>query len=279
MIRKAIIPCAGHGTRMLPVSSAVPKELLPIGVLPIFHFVLSEVAAAGIETVVLVTASWKTSLERYLHPDAELLDTLERTGKLELVASILRLREKLEIVPVLQGKSLGLGHAIGCAGSIVGDDPFAVLLPDELILQSPPTLSTLIAASDRQRGAIALLEVPKPDVKLYGIAELASDGSDKIVKLVEKPDPSETSSQLAVVGRYVFPAGFQRALRNLQPGRGGELQLTDAMQSGLDAYPLMGIPVTGQRFDTGNPEAYGATWNAYLQNPEPFHRFITECES
>lgn len=277
MIRKAVIPCAGLGTRMLPFSSAVPKELLPVGTLPVFHYVLCEAATAGVETVVLINAAWKSSLENYLQLEDDLIEALERTGKFNLVEPVLRLRDRLEIVSVRQGKSLGLGHAIACAQPIVGDEPFAVLLPDELILQTPPVLQSLVQASDSENGAIAVIEVPLSEVTRYGIVALDSAPTSIIKDLVEKPALEHAPSRWAIVGRYVFPPGFQAALRDLQPGANGELQLTDAMRKHLERFPLKAVAVHGQRYDTGNPEAYAATWRAYLSNPKPFSDFVERC--
>lgn len=262
---------------MLPFSSAVPKELLPIGTLPVFHYVLCEALTAGVETVVLVNAAWKSSLENYLQLEDDLIESLERTGKSHLIDPVLRLRNRLEIVSVRQSKSLGLGHAIACAEPIIGDEPFGVLLPDEIILQAPPVLQSLVQASSVDSGAVAVIEVPLAEVSRYGVVRLDSLPTAPIADLVEKPAAENAPSRWAIVGRYVFPRGFQSALRNLKPGANGELQLTDAMREHLGRFPLKAVAVHGQRYDTGNPEAYAATWRAYLQDPKPFCEFVERC--
>lgn len=268
---KAVIPAAGLGTRMLPASSAFPKELLPIGTVPAFHFILEEVARAGIETVVVVNADWKSGLDNYLVVDEGLEDRVRGTEKEALLASIRSLRDRLDLVSIRQHHQRGLGHAIASAMPVVGDDPFAVLLPDEIILQGNGVTSELVAAAG-DGGAIGLLEVPAEEVHRYGIAALDGPPPTPVTDLVEKPNGAEAPSRWAIVGRYVFPAGFRRALEDLRPGAGGELQLTDAMRDNLDHFPLHGVAVNGARYDTGNPAGYARTWEAYLADPQPFHR-------
>lgn len=270
-IRKAVIPAAGLGTRMLPASSAFPKELLPIGVYPALHYVLCEAARAGIETVVLVNAAWKTALDNYLALDEAWIEAMARQGHEVRLAPLVALRDRLDIVSVRQRGSRGLGHAVATAMPVVGDEPFAVLLPDELILQTPDALSRLVAHTEAGGGgAVAVLEVPPDDVRRYGIVSFAGRLPAPLDDLVEKPAPGEAPSRFAVVGRYVFPAGWRAALKDLRPGAGGELQLTDAMRSHLDRFPLTGIPVDGERHDTGNIEGYARAWQAWLDHPERF---------
>lgn len=269
--RIAVIPAAGYGTRMLPWSSAVPKEMLPIGTFPAIHYVLCELAASGIETVVIVNSAWKTALDNYFNPDPDLLRKLEADGKLAALESLLMLREKLELVSIRQRAALGLGDAVRTARPIVGDAPFAVALPDELMLDRPPVTRELMAAS-AGGGAVALMDVPADQTHLYGIADLDGPAPARIVGLVEKPPPGTAPTTLAIVGRYVFPAGFMHALDQLRPGTGGELQLTDAMRDNLSEFPLTGVVITGRRYDTGNPDSYAATWKAWLQDPAAFMR-------
>jgi UTP--glucose-1-phosphate uridylyltransferase len=270
-IRKAVIPAAGLGTRMLPASSAFPKELLPIGVYPALHYVLCEAARSGIETVVLVNAAWKSALDNYLALDEAWIESMTRQGHELRLAPLLALRDRIEIVSVRQRGSKGLGHAVASAMPVIGDDPFAVLLPDELILQSPDALQQLLAhAEDSSEGAVAVLEVPPAEVQRYGIVSFRGELPARLDDLVEKPAPAEAPSRYAVVGRYAFPRGFRAALADLAPGAGGELQLTDAMRSHLDRFPLTGIPVHGERHDTGNIEGYARAWQAWLDHPERF---------
>lgn len=269
-IRKAVIPAAGLGTRMLPVSRAFPKELLPIGEFPALHYVLCEAARAGIETVVLVNSGWKRSLEDYLDVDADWLTSLEQQGHGERLAALRELHRRIEVVSVRQRGALGLGHAVAAAMPVIGDDPFAVLLPDEVLLGRPGALNRLVeVAREGNIGAVGVSEVGADEVQRYGIVDCESVPG-RIRDLVEKPAPHAAPSRWAILGRYVFPRGFRDALTNLEPGAGGELQLTDAMRRHLDRFPLAAVPVTEARHDTGNPAGYAAAWQAYLANPEPF---------
>ena len=275
-LRIAVIPCAGLGSRMLPWSRAVPKELLPVGDLPVLHYVLAEAVRAGIETIVLVNAVWKRALERYLEPDRALEAELEARGRLALLEPVRELARRIELVTTFQHEPLGLGHAVRCAAPVVDDAPFAVLLPDELVLQQPPLLSGLTRNIADGVGGIGVIEVPETDVHRYGIVQLAKD-TNRIVDMIEKPSAEAAPSRLAIIGRYAFPSGFMRALEALRPGAGGELQLTDAMRDHLNEFPLQAVTASGLRFDTGNPDAYAATWRAWLDDPEPFRRAVTSA--
>lgn len=270
-VRKAVIPAAGLGTRMLPASSAFPKELLPVGVYPALHYVLCEAAAAGIETVVLVNAAWKTALDNYLALDESWIDMMVRQGHEARLAPLLALRDRLEIVSVRQRGPRGLGHAVATAVPVIGDDPFAILLPDELILQQPGVVRSLVDHVDRTgEGAIGIMEVPEAEVRRYGIVAFTGDLPCRLDDLVEKPAPEVAPSRYAVVGRYAFPRGYRSALVDMRPGAGGELQLTDAMRAHLGRFPLTGVPVVGERHDTGNIEGYARAWQAWLDHPERF---------
>jgi len=275
-IRKAVIPVAGLGTRMLPGSKLVPKELFPIGTVPALFYVLSEVVRAGIEVVVLVNAPWKSNLDNILVVPEEIQQAAAQKPALAKRIQITQqLADRIDIISVRQDRALGLGHAVHCAAPVIGDDPFAVLLADELMLDRPGATRQLIEAA-HNGGAVGVLPVPAQETHRYGIVDLdAASAPAPIRSMVEKPPQGQAPSNLAIIGRYVFPRGFQRCLRNLQPGAGGELQLTDAMRDNLDTHTLTAVEVSGPRHDIGNDVGYAATWQAYLDDPDAFHHALS----
>lgn len=262
--RLAVIPAAGLGTRFLPLTKAVPKELLPMGEVPALQLVIEEAVAAGIETVIVVNHPSKAAVERYFDPAPDLLATLERAGKDELAERLRRL-DRLDVRFVHQNDPLGLGHAVGMAAPLVGDEPFAVLLPDE-IMGSSELLAAMLDASDATDGSVVgLKEVPHDQVSAYGVVapagELAPGGLLPVSDLVEKPPIDEAPSDYVIIGRYVCTPEVMREIAQLKPGAGGELQLTDALRavaryqafSGLVGDELPGGLV---RYDTGNPAGW-----------------------
>ncbi len=254
-IRKAVIPVAGLGTRFLPATKSVPKELLPIVDIPAIQVVIEEALASGIEEVVLITGSGKGAIMDHFDHSYELEDILRRRGQTELIATIDRISEMVRAVAVRQKAPMGLGHAVLCAKAVIGDEPFAVLLPDDLINHDVPATRQLIDRYEQYgAGVVALMDVPRPDVSMYGI--ISGDRMDarthRIFSLVEKPSAEHAPSTLAVMGRYVLPPEIFTYLENTTPGHGGEIQLTDALQALARDQGLVGYEFEGQRHDIGD---------------------------
>ncbi len=254
-VKFAVIPVAGLGTRFLPATKAVPKEMLPIVDKPTLQYIVEEAFAGGIEHVILIQGRYKGCIEDHFDTSYELEDTLEKRGKtadLEMVRAIAKLGP---ITSIRQKAPLGLGHAVLCAKPIVGDNPFAVLLGDDLYRTEAPNRSgigQLIDAFDSSggKGQVALMQVPKTEIHKYGAATI--DGSWNIGSLVEKPSTWSTDTGHAVVGRYVLPARIWALLEQTKPGKGGEIQLTDALDVLRAEAGLMGVDVVGKRVDAGD---------------------------
>ncbi|MCO8272502.1 UTP--glucose-1-phosphate uridylyltransferase [Actinoplanes sp. TRM 88003] len=257
---KAVIPAAGLATRFLPATKAVPKELLPIVDRPVLQYIVEEAAAAGLTDVLLVTGRGKTSMVDHFDRRPDVEDRLEKKGDLERLAAVRRTSELADIYTVRQGEALGLGHAVGTAAAHIGDQPFAVLLGDEFVEPDKPLLPAMIELQARTGGIVlALGEVKPEETSRYGIAAVtpSDDGVVEVTGLVEKPDPEDAPSNLAVLGRYILPASIFEAIKNTKPGRGGEIQLTDAMAQLLaDGVPVHAIIYGGHRYDTGMPLGY-----------------------
>jgi UTP--glucose-1-phosphate uridylyltransferase len=250
-----VIPAAGLGTRCLPLTKAIPKELLPILDRPGLELIVDEAVASGVDTIVLVTAESKPALEAHFEPNAELEALL--THKPDILEAVRRTTSQCQVISALQDKPLGLGHAVGCAEDAVGNEPFAVMLPDDLVFGAIPALSRLIELYEQSgKGIVLLQEVPQEDTERYGVVqgELCSDGTIAICDMVEKPRPEEAPSNLAIVGRYVFPGGFCQRIRSTKPGALGEIQLTDAMRSLAQDEGMIGVLLSGDRIDTGSPD-------------------------
>jgi UTP--glucose-1-phosphate uridylyltransferase len=265
-VTKAVIPAAGMGTRFLPASKAVPKELLPIVDTPAIEYVVAEAASVGARDVLMITGRGKAALEEHFDRNAELERALEAKGDLDRLAKVRRSTDLATIHYVRQGDPLGLGHAVLCAAEHVGWEPFAVLLGDDLIDPRDPLLSTMIEVRERFGGSvIALMEVPKEQINLYGCAAvLPIDDSEPdvvlVTALVEKPPVDEAPSNLAIIGRYLLDPSVFDVLRQTQPGRGGEIQLTDALQhlavSKAAGAGVRGVIFRGRRYDTGDRMEY-----------------------
>ncbi|WP_439815058.1 UTP--glucose-1-phosphate uridylyltransferase GalU [Zavarzinia sp. CC-PAN008] len=254
-VRKAVFPVAGLGTRSLPATKAIPKEMLPVVDKPLIQYAVEEAKAAGCEQFIFVTGRGKTALEDHFDHAYELEATLERRGKTrELEALKAWLPREGQVVYTRQQEPLGLGHAVLCARDIVGDEPFAVLLPDDIVLSKTPCLQQLTAAHDRTGGSVvAVMDVPRDQTNRYGILQPGGvDGSlTEILGLVEKPDPAVAPSTLSIIGRYVLSAEIWPFLEERKKGAGGEIQLTDAMARLVGRVPFHGLRFEGRRFDCG----------------------------
>jgi UTP--glucose-1-phosphate uridylyltransferase len=260
LIRKAVFPVAGLGTRMLPATKAVPKEMLPVVDRPLIQYAFEEARAAGIEQFVFVTGRGKSVIEDHFDRSYELDDTLRTKGKTaELEAVSSWLPAPGELAYTRQPDALGLGHAVWCARHLVGDEPFAVILVDDLIIGRAPCLQQMVEAFVETRGnLVAVEEVPHDQTDRYGVLDPISDDGRlvEIKGLVEKPDPAEAPSRLAVIGRYILlPEVFEHLSRQ-QKGAGGEIQLTDAMAKMIGDAPFHGLRFAGRRFDCGGKLGY-----------------------
>jgi UTP--glucose-1-phosphate uridylyltransferase len=259
--RKAVIPAAGLGTRFLPATKAVPKELLPVVDTPAIEYIVEEAARAGLTDVLVVTGRGKEAIADHFDRAPELEAVLEEKGDDKRLAAVRRSAELTAMHFIRQGTPLGLGHAVLRSASFVGDEVFAVMLGDDMIDTRDPLLERMLKIqADRGGCVVALLEVPPEAVSLYGVVVVESTPEDDVVRitdLVEKPPPEEAPSNLAIIGRYVLSPAIFPALRETQPGRGGEIQLTDAMRAvTLAGDPVHGIVFRGRRYDTGDRSDY-----------------------
>ncbi len=272
-IKKAIFPVAGLGTRFLPATKAMPKEMLPVVDKPIIQYAVEEALASGIEQLIFVTGGGKTALENHFDRSYELEDTLRKRGKDDLLQTIESLVPKSgTIVYTRQSEPLGLGHAIWCARDIVGDEPFAVLLADDLIQSEVPVLHQMVKEFDRLRASmVAIIEVPKEETSKYGIleAEPAHNGTVRIKSMIEKPKPEDAPSNLAAIGRYIFTPRIFDFLGAHKTGAGGEIQLTDSMVTLMQEQPIFGYRFKGTRFDCGDKAGFQMANLAFaLEHPE-----------
>jgi UTP--glucose-1-phosphate uridylyltransferase len=253
---KAVIPCAGLGTRFLPVTKAVPKELLPIVDTPVIHLIIEEAIKAGITSVVFITAKGKSAIEDYFDYAPELEFELKFKGKEELFKQVQSIADLTQVITVRQKKPLGLGHAVYCARNVVGNETFDVILGDDLVDSARPAIGQLIEVHDQTgKGVVALKEVPDEDIPKFGIVKPGKrDGSVVEVEgVVEKPSINEAPSNLAIIGRYVLNPSTMLDLKDLRPhGPTGEIQLTDALHLEAQRGELLGCLVEGERFDAGN---------------------------
>ncbi len=272
-INKAIFPVAGLGTRFLPATKAMPKEMLPVVDKPLIQYAVEEALASGIEKVIFVTGSGKSALENHFDRNYELEDTLRRRGKDELLKTIESIVPKSgTIVYTRQSEPIGLGHAIWCARDIVGDEPFAVLLADDLIKSEVPVLYQMIKEFDRLRASmVAAIEVPREDTGRYGIleAEPGYNGTARILSMVEKPAPDQAPSNLAAIGRYIFTPRIFDLLGKQAKGAEGEVQVTDAMVALMKEQPIFSFRFEGTRFDCGDKAGFQMANIAFaLEHPE-----------
>ena len=267
-VTRAVVPVAGLGTRFLPATKATPKEMLPVIDKPTIQYVVEEAVAAGLTDLLLITGRGKYSIEDYFDENYELEAALTAKGDEAGLAAVRAPRELATIHSVRQGEPRGLGHAVLCAAEHVGNTPFAVLLGDDFIDRRDPLLPRMIEARQRYGGSvIGLMEVPPDQVSAYGCVAIKPTESADIVAvtdLIEKPDPGEAPSNWIVIGRYVCDPAIFGVLRQTAPGRGGEIQLTDALRTlaradqhrGIDGGGVHGVQFRGRRYDTGNKQEY-----------------------
>jgi UTP--glucose-1-phosphate uridylyltransferase len=266
-VRKAVLPVAGLGTRFLPATKAIPKEMLPIVDIPSIQLIVEECVASGIEEVVLVTARGKAALEDHFDRAGELEALLQARGKTEDLERVRRPTEMARVVSVRQAEARGLGHAVLCAKAAVGDEPFAVVLGDDLLDARVPGVKQLLDVYQRfGTGVVGLKEVPPGQEHLYGVVDGEPVGKGKeegeggrtlrLRRLVEKPAPGTAPSRMAIIGRYVLPAEIFAIIEETPPGRGGEIQLTDALATLCARRGLHGVEVEGERHDAGDRAGY-----------------------
>ncbi|HKH04749.1 MAG TPA: UTP--glucose-1-phosphate uridylyltransferase GalU [Acidimicrobiales bacterium] len=259
-VRKAVIPAAGLGTRFLPATKAQPKEMLPVVDRPAIQYVVEEAVRAGIDDILIITGRGKRSLEDHFDRSIELEVSLEASGKHELLAEVRGLADLADIHYVRQGEALGLGHAVSVAHKHVGDDPFVVMLGDDIMDEHSTVLADMITAYERTRSSvIAFKSFPPEEISSYGCADAEPTDEESLVRLrgiVEKPKAEDAPSDLAVMGRYVFTPAIFDAIDRTKPGVGGEIQLTDAIAILLAEQPVYGFVFDEGRFDIGKKLDY-----------------------
>ena len=260
-VRKAVFPVAGLGTRFLPATKSIPKEMLPIVDKPLIQYAVEEALEAGIDTLIFVTSRKKHAISDHFDTSFELETRLADAGKVELLARITEIvPENVSRVHVTQPEALGLGHAILCAETVVGDEPFAILLADDLIRsQSRGALAQMVDVHD-QTGAsvIGVEEIPQEMTRSYGVVGVNDSAGDlqEIHTIVEKPAPEDAPSRLGVVGRYVLSPHIFSCLRDVQAGAGGEIQLTDGIAAMLNSHKVLACPFSGVRYDCGSRQGF-----------------------
>lgn len=257
-IRKAVFPVAGLGTRFLPATKAIPKELLPVVDRPLIQYAVDEAREAGIEQMIFVTGRGKTALVEHFDVAYELEATMSERGKDLSVLDPTRLTPG-NLITVRQQVPLGLGHAIWCARAIVGDEPFAILLPDELMVGTPGCLTQMVEAYDEVGGnLISVLEVPRDEVSSYGVIDpgTSSGALTEVRGLVEKPAVEQAPSNKIISGRYILQPEVMRTLEGQEKGAGGEIQLTDAMARMIGRQPFHAVTFAGRRYDCGSKTGF-----------------------
>ena len=261
-IKKAIIPAAGLGTRFLPATKSIPKEMLPLVDAPIIYYVVKEALAAGIEDIVLISGRDKAAIENFFDVSYEVQDQLAKSGKTELLGKLLEMQSFCRMISIRQKQASGLGHAVYCGRSVVGQEPFAVLLADEVMIapSGGKNVTEVLTDSWAKSGksSVAIMQVPRKDVEKYGIIsgrELAP-GQFEIADVVEKPAADKAPSTWALPGRYVFDARIFTFLENSKSGKNGEIQLTDSMSLLAKKHGLLGLSFASRRYDAGDKLGY-----------------------
>ena len=261
-VRKAVIPVAGLGTRFLPATKTIPKEMLPIVDKPTLLYIMEEIVAADISEVVLIAGRGKSAIEDFFDTSYEVEDTLEKAGRTELLKPVHEIIQKLKVVSIRQHVALGLGHAVLCAEPAIGREPFAVLLGDEIMIAKPGRPSGIAQLTriyeETNQSTVAVMEVAESEVSKYGMVKVSEKGPNlwAVHDLVEKPEIGQAPSRFALPGRYVFAGEIFDDLRHTRPGRGGEIQLTDAMNKLARRAGMLATVIDAQRFDAGDKLGY-----------------------
>jgi UTP--glucose-1-phosphate uridylyltransferase len=270
-IRKAVLPAGGLGTRFLPATKAQPKEMLPLIDKPAIQYIVEEAVKSGIESIMIVTGRNKRAIEDHFDKSVELEMALEAKGDGEMLDIVRGISNLAEIYYIRQKEPLGLGHAVLSARHFVENEPFAVLLGDDILVSDPPCLRSMIDVYEQTGSSVvAVMQVPWEETEKYGIADFdAESGDHRIRSLVEKPPRGEAPSNWAVVGRYIFTPDIFRYLEKAAPGRGGEIQLTDSMQQLNAESPMTAYPFRGRRYDIGDKFGFvQATVDLALDRPD-----------
>ena len=283
MIKKAVIPAAGLGTRFLPATKAQPKEMLPIVDKPTIQYIIEEAIASGIEDIIIVTGRNKRAIEDHFDKSVELELLLEKTKKFQLLETVENISNLVDIHYVRQKEPLGLGHAILCAKKFIGNEPFAVLLGDDIIDAEQPALSQMIEKFNQvNQSILGCKEVPKSEVDKYGIVNYSNekDGLFEVNNLVEKPSIDEAPSNQAIVGRYILTPAIFEELEKIQPDKKGEIQLTDAIDALLSKESIYSYLIEGTRYDVGDKFGFlQATFDYALKREdlkEPLIKYLSE---
>jgi UTP--glucose-1-phosphate uridylyltransferase len=283
--RKAVIPAAGLGTRFLPATKAQPKEMLPLLDKPAIQYVVEEAAAAGLDDVLLITGRGKRALEDHFDHAVEMERQLAAAGKEDLLAAVQAVSRLVHMHYVRQGQPLGLGHAVGCARRHVGDEPFAVLLGDDLIGEEERLLTRMVdLCESSERSVIAVMEFPDEELGKYGVIAGEQDPDDpdvyRVTDMVEKPGKANAPSNLCIIGRYVLTPDIFDHITATRPGRGGEIQLTDAMKTQSRDEPIRAVKFSGVRYDIGSKQDYlRATVELAARRPDlgpEFREFLVD---
>src|SRR5512132_2058505 len=289
-VRKAVFPAAGWGTRFLPATKAQPKEMLPLVDKPIIQYAVEEAVAAGIEQVIIVTSSQKRAIEDHFDLSYELEALLEEKGDIEMLRQVRHISDLAQVAYVRQKEQLGLGHAVLMAKDVIGHEPFAVLLPDDVVIADRPAIGQLIHAYEQTHASVvAVAQVPAAEVSRYGIvaAEIDEDHRNggrlqRMTRIVEKPSQKDAPSTLAVIGRYVLTPKIFDKLEQTQRGAGGEIQLTDALEALMQEQAVYGYEFEGTRYDCGTTMGWlKASVELALQRPElapEFRRYLGELQ-
>ena len=283
-LKKAVFPVAGFGSRFLPVTKASPKEMMPVVDKPLIQYAVEEAAAAGVTDMIFVTGRHKRAIEDHFDKAYELETELERKGKEALLAQVRSvLPEGVRCIYIRQPEPLGLGHAVLCAQPVVGNDPFAVLLADDLMDSQPPALARMAEIYEREQcSLLGVEEVPRDQTESYGIVTIERMQGDtgRMRAIVEKPKPAQAPSTLGVIGRYVLTPRIFDLLSAVTPGAGGEIQLTDAISAMLEHERVLAVRLPGKRFDCGSKLGYlQATVELGLRHPEVGEAFARYLES
>ena len=280
-VKKAIIPAAGLGTRFLPATKAQPKEMLPIVDKPTIQYIIEEAVASGIEEILVITGRNKKCIEDHFDKSIELEIELEKSGKTEMLEMVRNISDMVDIHYIRQKEPKGLGHAIHCAKTFVGNEPFAVMLGDDVVDSRLPCLKQLMDCYQEYNTTIlGVQKVPESDVSKYGIVEgiHIEDKVYKVKDMVEKPSPEETSSNIAILGRYIITPDIFEILESTKPGKNGEIQLTDALQTLIGREAMYAYEFEGRRYDVGDKLGFlQATIEFALKKPdlrEPFIEYL-----